>query len=232
MEEQILLRHKGFFSPENQKALSVTVYGAGSVGSHTVYELAKLGVKSLKCIDFDIVELPNIGNQFFKVSDVGKFKVVALRQNIIDFTGNEIEVGHLKVDSNSDLELAEGSIHILTFDNMQARKDVFNLLKDFPVTLIDARAGGQGWEIQEVRMDNEEACEKYAKTLEGEFSEAKCGEKTVIYNVTNLASEICAHFKKMNGDEKRATKIRREMMNYKMLANFKEEESEGTNEEQ
>lgn len=217
--EVTMLRHKGFFHPDEQKATSVTVYGAGSVGSHVTYELAKLGVKNLVIVDFDVVELHNIGNQFYKMSDVGKKKGVALKQNIIEFTGREIEDKDKMITGTGDnLDISIGSVHILTFDNIDARRFVYNQLKGFPVTLIDARAGGEGWEVYEIDCSNELECQEFEKTFDGEFSPALCGFQTVIYNVTNLASEVCNQFKKLNADIPRPRIIRREMKTYKYLA--------------
>jgi len=218
MDDTILLRHKGFFHPDNQKVTSVTVYGAGSVGSHVIYELAKLGVKNLIVHDFDKVELHNIGNQFYKLDDVGKTKVEALLENVTQFTGNDLRISATKITPEFIFEFAMDSLHIMTFDNIESRKIVFDCLRGFPLTLIDVRAGGEGWELYEVRMDNEEACKWYEPKLQGEFSEAKCGERTVIYNVTNLASEVCNHFKKLNLNIGRPRNIRREMKTYRMLS--------------
>lgn len=214
------LRHAGFFNPEKQKATAVVVYGAGSVGSHLAYELAKLGTKSMMIVDFDDIEAHNISNQFYKPTQIGAKKSACLAYNLMDFTGIESAFDESKLSEDSDYKYytARDSVHFTTFDNMDARKLVFENLRGFPVTLIDLRAGGEGWELFEVRMDDEADCEWFAKSLEGEFVELKCGEKTVIYNVTSLAAEACSHFKKWNLSQERPGYITRNMNSFKFMA--------------
>ena len=214
-----LIRHTGFFNPVEQHSTNVIVYGAGSVGSHVMYELAKLGVKSLEVIDFDTVEIHNIGNQFYRMSDVGESKVVRLKSNIKEFTNKDIHSNHLEITEDTELNIAMNSCHIMTFDNIEARRLVFNKLKGFPVDLIDVRAGGEGWELFEVRMDNPVECERFEKTLYYEgYSEDKCGEQTVCYNVLALASEVVNQFKRLNKKQQRPDRIRREMGSTIMIA--------------
>jgi len=107
----------------------------------------------------------------------------------------------------------------MTFDNMDARILVFEKLKGFPVDLIDVRAGGEGWELFEIRMDNPAECNKFEKSLHyGAYSEAKCGEQTVCYNVLALSSELVNQFKRLNKKQPRPDKIRREMASTIMIA--------------
>lgn len=213
----ISLRSYGYFDPVKQRTPRIIVYGAGSVGSHVVYALSKIGANSIKVIDFDKVEIHNIGNQFYKLSDINKLKAEALKENIKEFSAKEIEIDINKVTEETELEIATDTIHIITVDNMETRKVIFDKLKGFPVTLIDARAGGEGWQIFEVKMDEEVETTEFAKTLEGTFSEALCGFQSVCFNVLNLASEVCSIFKKIENNQPRPRKIRREMSQFEYL---------------
>lgn len=214
----MLVRGVGFFDPEKQRFAKVYVYGAGSVGSHVVYLLAKIGVKGIVVTDFDVIESANIGNQFYKIDQIGMKKIEALKQNILEFTGENIQTKDYELTGEDELDVAANSIHILTFDNIPARKMVFEQLRGFPVTLIDTRAGGQGYQVYEINMGEEEQCKSYEESLKGKFSQAECGFQTVAYNVNSLASEVVSHFKKINNEEERKTRFFREMAVMQFIA--------------
>lgn len=218
--DQYYLRHSGFFNSESQLATAVVIYGAGSVGSHVAYELCKMGVKEITIVDFDKIEPHNISNQFYAVEQLGESKSSSLKQNLLQFTGSNVEIYEQKLTEEGEFpfSIATDALHIMTFDNIEARKIVFDNLRGFPVTLFDARAGGEGFELFEIQMEDEEDCEYFDGSLQGEFVELKCGEQTVIYNVTCLAAEVCNQFKKWNLRAKRPTYLSRNMNSYKYLA--------------
>ena len=58
-------RQYRIYNPEKSN-LDITIIGAGSTGSFTALNLAKMGIKKIKGIDFDIVEAHNLPNQFFR----------------------------------------------------------------------------------------------------------------------------------------------------------------------
>lgn len=58
--------------------------GCGSVGSTLAENLARCGVTKMTLWDFDTVETHNIVNQMFRQQDVGKLKVEALRDILMD----------------------------------------------------------------------------------------------------------------------------------------------------
>ena len=72
-----------FFQPDKDTAM-IHIVGCGSVGSTVAENLARCGVKKMTLWDFDKVEEHNIANQMFRQVDVGKPKVEALRDIIID----------------------------------------------------------------------------------------------------------------------------------------------------
>src|SRR5262245_4950157 len=69
-------------------ALDVTVVGVGAIGRQVALQLASLGVRSLRLIDFDRVELTNITTQGYLQTDLGLTKVMATARaiNQIDST--------------------------------------------------------------------------------------------------------------------------------------------------
>src|SRR6476660_3866604 len=73
----------------------VTVIGVGAIGRQIALQLASLGVRSLRLVDFDRVELTNITTQGYLQSDVGLAKVTA--------TGHAVQ----QIDTSIVLDLIE-----------------------------------------------------------------------------------------------------------------------------
>lgn len=72
-----------FFQPEKDDA-RIHIIGCGSVGSTIAENLARCGVTKMTLWDFDKVEPHNIVNQMFDQRHVGKPKVEALQDILID----------------------------------------------------------------------------------------------------------------------------------------------------
>ena len=63
---------------ELMKSASVGIAGCGGLGSNIAAALARSGVGHLAIADFDTVELSNINRQLYSLSHIGKKKVSAL----------------------------------------------------------------------------------------------------------------------------------------------------------
>lgn len=72
-----------FFQPEKDDA-RIHIVGCGSVGSTVAENLARCGVTRFTLWDFDTVEQHNIVNQMFRQQDVGKPKVEALSDILME----------------------------------------------------------------------------------------------------------------------------------------------------
>lgn len=72
-----------FFQPEKDDA-RIHIIGCGSVGSTIAENLARCGVTKMTLWDFDKVEPHNIVNQMFDQRHIGKPKVEALQDILID----------------------------------------------------------------------------------------------------------------------------------------------------
>jgi molybdopterin-synthase adenylyltransferase len=71
--------------------LRLVLCGAGAVGSHLADNLARQGFSSMRVIDRDRVEEHNVGTQLYGESDVGVWKVEALRNHVFRAAGVEVE---------------------------------------------------------------------------------------------------------------------------------------------
>src|SRR5689334_23347344 len=76
---------------EKLATLRVTLCGAGAVGSNLADNLVRQGLVHLRAIDHDRVEEHNVSTQLYGESEVGTWKVEALRNRLFRATGVEID---------------------------------------------------------------------------------------------------------------------------------------------
>lgn len=220
MTQLSYMRQLDIFNPINQR-YKIVIFGAGSIGSFVALNLAKLGFENIKVIDYDIIDEYNIPNQFYNISSVGKKKVDALKDIIKDFTNVEIETEDIKVDENYDIPFNLTSIYILTFDTLEARKLVYDKLKDRENYLIDCRMGGEEFIIYTSMMSNKDDLVEHDKLFDITPTELPCGERSIIYNILNVSSEVCNIVKKINNQEKYPKRLNRSMKGYLILNDLK-----------
>ena len=104
-------------------ALRVTLCGAGAVGSNLADNLARQGLANLRVIDHDRVEEHNVSTQLYGESDVGAWKVEALRNRLFRATGVEIDALRKELtEQNARQLLRESDLVIDAFDNAKSRQ--------------------------------------------------------------------------------------------------------------
>jgi tRNA A37 threonylcarbamoyladenosine dehydratase len=122
---------------EQLGAVKIAVCGAGALGSLLVDQLVRQGVRHLTVVDRDRVETHNIGTQLYGQSDVGAFKVEALRAHCFRAVGVEIEALAKTLDVRSaDKLLREAELVIDTFDNSRARQAVAEYCHEHAVSCL------------------------------------------------------------------------------------------------
>ena len=101
----------------------LTLCGAGALGSQLADNLARQGFRQLRVVDHDRVEEHNVGTQLYGQSEVGAWKVEALRQRLFRATGIEIDAIRKELtDRNASSLLREGDLIVDTFDNSASRR--------------------------------------------------------------------------------------------------------------
>lgn len=185
-------RQRDWFDPSKHSDLHVAIVGCGGIGSPTAFNLAKLGVNEITLIDFDKVEPHNLPNQMFRLEDVGKSKVQAMKEIIESFTFCKVNAVEGK------LEDADDHLHgivVSGLDSMKARKALWDMLRfsmRVPL-LIDGRIGGQDVLVHSIRpaeVDDIEYYEKYCMYTDAEGVEAPCTARGIYDVATKTASLI------------------------------------------
>jgi molybdopterin/thiamine biosynthesis adenylyltransferase len=100
----------------------IVLCGAGALGSHLADNLVRQGVGLCRVIDRDRVEEHNVGTQLYGESEVGAWKVEALRNRLFRAAGVEVDaVGKVLTERNSGSLLKGASLVVETFDNSASR---------------------------------------------------------------------------------------------------------------
>ncbi len=107
------------------ESIPITLCGAGALGSLLADNLVRQGFRLSKFIDRDRVEEHNVGTQLYGESEVGTWKVEALRNRLFRAVGLEIEAVAKEITDRNARGLLKGSGLIVdTFDNAAARQIV------------------------------------------------------------------------------------------------------------
>lgn len=172
----------------------VLIGGAGGIGSWTALLLARAGFKPI-VFDNDILEAGNLAGQMYPNSLIGKPKVVALQTVIRDFSNDDIMIFNEKITRKS----MSHEYCISAFDNMKARKDMFdnwylNHSIDNPNAIfIDGRLAAEQLQIFCVTQDNAEDYKQFLFSDE-DVEDAPCTMKQTSHAAAMIASFITGFF--------------------------------------
>lgn len=187
-------RQLDIVTPEDLKS-PLTVIGAGAVGSITALCLAKMGAPDITVYDFDTVEDHNYPNQYFRIRDIGRPKVEALREIVKEQSGTEIKARNERYEKQKLAGLV-----ITAVDSMAVRKAVWQRVRLNPAVplLIDPRMGGEVGNVYLVKPIDPEGIKAYEATLytDEQAVQEKCTARAVIYNVAVLGGIVACLVKK------------------------------------
>lgn len=192
--------------PMGKLNVPITVIGAGAIGSFTVLALAKMGFFNITVYDFDSVSEENMNCQWYRLTDIGRPKVEALKEIIKDFTGTEINA----INNRFDKQPVDGIV-ISAVDSMAVRKHIWHEVKDNldVLWLIDPRMAAE-YALTYVVSPNETSdIETYEKTLYSDANSVQepCTAKSTMYTATMIAGHVAKQVKDVvtNSDYARVT---------------------------
>lgn len=183
-------RHKELFDP-NKFNKAIHVIGVGATGSWLVFSLAKLGLTNIHVYDFDKVEAHNIANQLFSISDIGEYKVEALKRIVKDTTGTEITIHNKEVK-----EEAFSGIVFMMIDTMAGRKAIYESSVKYKPSvslLIEPRMGLHMARIYNILPLNNSSLNEYEKTFytDEEAEVSACGNSMTIISSALAVTAWC-----------------------------------------
>ena len=113
--------------------VQVVLCGAGAVGSNLADNLARQGFAKLRVIDHDRIEEHNVGTQLYGESEVGVWKVEALRNRLFRATGVEIEAVRTLGVPCLHVGLFEDYCEVLWDEGYRVPRDVAGDVCEYPL---------------------------------------------------------------------------------------------------
>jgi molybdopterin/thiamine biosynthesis adenylyltransferase len=188
------LRHSAFFGPEDANQYVLNIIGVGATGSWIAMLAARMGWHKFRVWDLDIVESHNLPNQIYTHDDIGKKKVIALKEQLLRFNPEiEIETHDYFFESDKHKELLQGPV-IITVDSLSARKDIAEAIKGNWNVLhaFETRMGFTHAEINYLNCLDVTAVESFQNLLksDSEVTEAACNERIITTLTCQVASTV------------------------------------------
>ena len=188
-----------FFQPEKDDA-RIHIIGCGSVGSTIAENLARCGVTKMTLYDFDKVEKHNIVNQMFRQQDIGKLKVEALRDIILEINPEASDYLEIKPDGWKG-KMLSGYI-ILCPDNIDIRRKFVEQHMDstFVKAVFDIRTlltGGQmyaaDWNDYKMKQNLLNSMQFTHEEAAAETPVSACGYTLGVATTVRLISAMCVN---------------------------------------
>lgn len=186
---------------EAAKGISVTLAGVGGIGSWTSLLLSRISTSiRINLYDDDKVEVVNLAGQMFSSNQVGLYKVYAAQEVIRYFSGSYCNASTFRITPTSNIY---DKIVICGFDNMEARKILYNkwkaLAKSFSAAqqgeflFIDGRMNAEEFQIFSIIGDDDYNMKRYEEEFlfsDAEVAPAVCSYKQTTYCASMIASFI------------------------------------------
>lgn len=196
----IYTRQLGILHPKALSKHSVMLIGSGAVGSFTALTIGKMGIPRIVVYDDDGVADHNLPNQFFKKTDLKKYKVSALKDIVEEFSDASVLAIPSKFTSTTTVH---ETIMIVATDSMASRKMAWEKFKRSKKAriYIEARMGAELGMVYTIVKKNGKVSKEDAKLYQGRLYSDEtvptlpCTAKTIIYNVLMLASLIARALK-------------------------------------
>jgi hypothetical protein len=216
MTDLRFLRQQDVIDTDRLANLQVSLIGLGSIGSVTGLYLAKMGVNNLTVFDPDIVDVHNVSNQAYGMSDVGLLKVDAF-SNLL-----ELQVG---VQANTIAKQYDGralsEVVISAVDSMKSRETIWKSVREQShVRLyLDARMGLETLIVWAVRPQVKEDRVLYSQSLvpDDQAHQDPCTARTVCYTPLMAGSILCSHVKRYINDETIPRRVILDLVTHTML---------------
>ncbi len=169
--------------------IRATVVGVGAIGRQAALQLAAIGCRRIKLIDFDIVDRTNITTQGYLATDVGQLKVLAAAAAI-----KRIDPGIL-VETIADRYRPKheiGEAVLCCVDSITARAAIWRSVSKTCRFWTDGRMLGEV--IRVISVGDCPGREYYPETLfaQAQAQQGRCTSQSTIY-AAGIAAGLMLH---------------------------------------
>ena len=136
---QTILKEVGLEGQQKLMDSNVVIVGMGGLGCPVAQSLIACGIRTLRIIDGDVVELSNLHRQpLYGFEDIGRMKVHAAKDSLQNLSKEAlIEPVHSFLDEDNGFELIEDATVVIdATDNISTRKLVDKLCKRSNLPMI------------------------------------------------------------------------------------------------
>lgn len=187
---QRFLRQLDLVDQPKLSKLSMSLIGAGAIGSFTGLILSKMGISWIEVFDEDGVSEENLPNQMYPPKAVGEFKVDAFTNLITEFSGYRVTPNNYFYDPRCYLK----ELVVVATDSMASRRLVWDAYKAQKQCkyYIEARMGALFGQVYTIQNKTPRNIKFYEQTLysDSEVPPVKCTAKSINFNVAMIASLI------------------------------------------
>lgn len=191
----------------------VFVGGAGGIGSHVIFQLARTGT-DVVAVDMDTVEEHNIAGQLYGKGHIGKSKVQAMTE-VIDYLCGENNYTPLHTEITEEGGQWQSIVRrcdavVVGFDNLKARRLIYEDWKDNGKDnsiFIDGRLSAESFTVYVLTKQSiEDDLLAYEQTYfdESERVELPCTMKATTHCGAGIAwwivTQIANHMNNMTAD--------------------------------
>jgi sulfur carrier protein ThiS adenylyltransferase len=133
--------------------MRVGIAGAGGIGSNVAFQLVRGGVRHLKIVDFDRIEVSNLNRQFYFADQVGLAKAPALADNLCRIDpAVEIEALVMRLTArNMAAAFSDVEVVVEGFDGAEDKKILLETFCGSP-KLVVAASGVAGLELEGIAI--------------------------------------------------------------------------------
>lgn len=127
---------------------NVGIAGCGGLGSNCAVALARVGIGKLVLADFDIIEESNLNRQYFFYDQIGKPKVLTLKENILRINPSiKIEEYNIKLGEKEIVDLYKNcDVIVEAFDKAEMKEMIVETVQTFfPEKYLVSGVGLAGW---------------------------------------------------------------------------------------
>ena len=137
-------RQSGLIPREKLTLLDVSIIGVGAIGRQLAIQLAALGVRRLRLVDYDVVELTNVTTQGYIPADVGLTKVAATARAIREL---DLQIDLELVCDRFRPKTSVGEVVFCCVDSISAREAIWRSVEWRCQFWADGRMLGEAMRI-------------------------------------------------------------------------------------
>lgn len=204
VENDVVARFQGAPWFKEMQKCACYIGGCGGIGSHLVFQLSRMHPYAINIWDDDRVEAVNMAGQFFSNKELHYYKSVAAQimadtfsdyQTINAFTSKITASSYMNLPIKNTFTEAPYAIFFSCFDNMEARKVLFDRWYQYATTggasesvFIDGRLGFDTLQVFFITLENAQTYKDRYLFSDKEADATVCSMKQTTFMAAMIAS--------------------------------------------